>query len=385
MHVDGAGQADGLVDHRPADQLVPPAAAAGPQHHLGGVLRVGELHQRHGDVRAGDLVVLPAEALQQAAVLVEGARGRAGEALGAAHVQAQQLAVGPLGEAGGPADQHLAGRRPGERHHDPLARLPRLGDAVAAAVLLQPHVDLVGDPQQRQLAQGGEVPGPEVVAEGGVDLVGRVHVAVRHAPPQRLGRHVDELDLVGGPHHAVGHGLALGGAGDALDHVVGRLEVLDVEGGHDVDAGGEQLVDVLPALLVAATGGVGVGHLVDQRDLGAPLEDGVDVHLLQRRAPVGDAPAGHHLQVADLLGRAFPAVRLDQADHDVGAAFGAPAALGQHGERLAHAGRGAEVDAQRPPAGPGGAVGGGGGAVHRVAATRGGRRPATGAGTRSRG
>ena len=50
---------------------------------------------------------------------------------------------------------------------------------------------------QRELAQRAEVAAPEVVGERGVDLLGRVDVAVRHAPAQRLGRHVDELDLLG--------------------------------------------------------------------------------------------------------------------------------------------------------------------------------------------
>ena len=97
------------------------------------------------------------------------------------------------------------------------------------------------------------------------------------------GRHVDQLDLVGGADHRVGDGLALDDAGDPLDDVVDRLEVLDVDGGDDVDAGVEQLLDVLPALLVPGARDVGVGQLVDQRDLGLPGEDGVDVHLLERR------------------------------------------------------------------------------------------------------
>ena len=48
--------------------------------------------------------------------------------------------------------------------------------------------------------------------------------------------------------------------------------MLDVERGADVDAGGEQLLDVQVALGVAAAGRVGVGELVDQHQLraGAP-------------------------------------------------------------------------------------------------------------------
>ena len=54
------------------------------------------------------------------------------------------------------------------------------------------------------------------------------------------------------------------------------------------------------------------------------------------------------LEVADLLGGARSPVGLDEADDDVGAALGAPAALVEHGERLADAGRRAQVDAELP-------------------------------------
>ena len=96
-----------------------------------------------------------------------------------------------------PADQVVVAGRPGDGHRDALARLPRCRDAVALAVVLERLVDAVGHPQQGELAQGREVAGAEVVAERGVDLVGRVDVAVGHPAAQRLGRRVDQLDLLG--------------------------------------------------------------------------------------------------------------------------------------------------------------------------------------------
>ena len=89
-------------------------------------------------------------------------------------------------------------------------------DVVVGAVAVELVVDLVGQPQQGQLAQRGEVADPEVVAERGVDLLRLVDVAVRHPAAQRLGRHVDQLDLVGAADHLVGHGLPLRHAGDLL-------------------------------------------------------------------------------------------------------------------------------------------------------------------------
>ncbi len=50
-------------------------------------------------------------------------------------------------------------------------------------------------------------------------------VAVGHPPPQSFGRHVDQL---GGADHRVGNGFALGDAGDRLDDIVERFQVLDV-------------------------------------------------------------------------------------------------------------------------------------------------------------
>ena len=106
---------------------------------------------------------------------------------------------------------------------------------------------------------------------------------------QVVGRDVDHLDVVGALEDRVRHRLAHPDAGDPGDDVVQALDVLDVQRRVDVDAGGEQLLDVLVALGVAAAGGVGVGELVDERERGAAGEDRVEVHLLERPALVVDA------------------------------------------------------------------------------------------------
>ena len=160
---------------------------------------------------------------------------------------------------------------------------------MALAVVEQRVVDAVGDPEERQLAQRAEVAGAEVVAERRVDSLGRIDVAVRHPAADRLGGHVDELDLVGPPDDGVGDRLLLLDAGDLLDDVVDRLEVLDVQRRDHGDPGVEERLDVLPALLVARARDVRVGELVDERDLGPAGDDRVDVHLLERRAAVLDA------------------------------------------------------------------------------------------------
>ena len=92
-----------------------------------------------------------------------------------------------------------------------------------------------------------------------------------------------------------------------------------------------------------------MGQLVDERDLGPAGDDRVDVHLLERRAPVVEACPRHHLETVDLSGRIGAAVRLDVAHDDIGASLRPTAAFTEHRERLADARCGPEVDAERSP------------------------------------
>jgi hypothetical protein len=105
-----------------------------------------------------------------------------------------------------------------------------------------------------------------------------------------------------------------------------------------------------------------VGQLVDEGDLGPAGHNGVDVHLGEADASMEDGAPGHDRQVGDLAGGLGPAMGLDEPDDHVGAPLAPAAALVEHGEGLAHTGRGAEVDPQgaAPPVGAGGVVAGGG-------------------------
>ena len=265
-------------------------------------------------------MVLAAELGEQPAQLGQPLGRRTRESVGRTHVHTEQLAARPHRHARAAADHVVAAGRAGDRDDDPLARLPGPGDAVQLAVLLERLVDPVGHPHQRELAQRAEVADAEVVRERGVDLLRLVDVAVRHAPPQRLGRLVDQLDLVGRPDHRVRDRLLLLDPGDRLDDVVHRLEVLDVDGRDHVDAGVEQLLDVLPPLLVPRSRNVRVRELVDERDRGLPRQDRVDVHLLEATCRGTRCAPRHDLEVTDLRRGVRPAVRLDEPDDDVGAA-----------------------------------------------------------------
>ena len=95
--------------------------------------------------------------------------------------------------------------------------------------------------------------------------------------------------------------------------------MLDVERGVDVDAGVEQLRDVLPALGVARAGRVGVRQLVEQQQRRAARERRVEVELREPHAAVLDLARRQPLEALGERRRLRAAVRLDPADHDVDA------------------------------------------------------------------
>ncbi|MCY1432958.1 hypothetical protein D9M71_489760 [compost metagenome] len=126
--------------------------------------------------------------------------------------------------------------------------------------------------------------------------------------------------------------------------------MLDVDRGVDVDAGVEQLLHVLPALGVAAAGGVGVGQFVDQHQRRRGLEQAVEVHFLEGDAAVLAAQHGLLLKATKQYLGFSAAVGFDHP----GQHLHTLALLGvgglEHGEGLADAGGGAEEHLQPAPA-----------------------------------
>ena len=123
-------------------------------------------------------------------------------------------------------------------------------DAVDAVGL---HVvfHAVGRAAQRQLAQGHQVALAEEVLRRPLGLRRQVDLAGRQPLDQLVGRRVHQHHFVGTVEEGVGQRLVHHDAGDATDHVVEALQVLDIERAVDVDAGRQQFLDVLPALRVA--------------------------------------------------------------------------------------------------------------------------------------
>ena len=200
--------------------------------------------------------------------------------------KAAQGAPKRVGQTLALADHGLGGGVGADEGEHPLRGRPGPGDAGAAHPVAHVGVDMGGRAAERDLAQCGEVALAEEAVERAGGVVGAVDLALLQAGPQ-LGRgDVDQFDLVGHLEHAVRQRLGRADAGDAGDVVVEALEVLDVERAPDVDAGGEQFGDVLPALGVAAAGGVGVREFVDEQQPGAARQGGVEVELLERLAAV---------------------------------------------------------------------------------------------------
>lgn len=124
--------------------------------------------------------------------------------------------------------------------------------------------------------------------------------------------------------------------------------MLDVDRCVDVDSRRQQLLDVLPALGVAAAGNVAVGQFVDQGQRRRVGEETVEVHFLQFHPSILEA-AQRLLRHACEEGLGFrPRVGLDHP----GAQFHALAQLGlgglQHGEGLAHPGAAPRKTFRRP-------------------------------------
>ena len=93
--------------------------------------------------------------------------------------------------------------------------------------------------------------------------------------------------------------------------------MLDVDGGPDIDAGRDQLLDILVALGMAAFGRVRMGELVDDDQLRPALERGIDVEFLDDAAAIIDIALRQHLDALDERCGLGAPVRLDDADDHI--------------------------------------------------------------------
>ena len=166
---------------------------------------------------------------------------------------------------------------------------------------------------------------------------------MRQAAAQGVGRHVDQLDLIGAVDEGVGDRVTVH-ARDPGDDVVERLELADVERGDHVDAGVEDRLHVLPTVSPPTTGWVGPTEVVDECDGRPAVDHRGGVHRPLQRFDARQTVGARRRVAAPVV--------VEHGQDDVGAAFGTAVTLVEHGERLAHAGRSTEVDAQCARAAP---------------------------------
>jgi len=92
-----------------------------------------------------------------------------------------------------------------------------------------------------------------------------------------------------------------------------------IDRGIDVDAAGQQFLDVEIALRMAAARCVGVGKFIDQRDLRMARDQRVEIHLLDGLVPVLEPLARENFEALQQRLRLHPAVGLDHPHDNIGA------------------------------------------------------------------
>ena len=350
VNADIAGAANQIVDHRAVQNLEPAGARRFADDDLGDVVglrvadhvvgnvpvagrqRDGLAAKRLGEAqRVGDAVALFVRKLQAAPAL---------------DIERQPWAMQTIRQPLGVAHQPGAARVLADADQNAFARRPWALDGVRLHFGEQLLVDAVGGAAQSEFAQRREIGRRKEMLERALGLPGDVDFSFFQSLDQIVRRQVDQFDGVGAIEHRVRHRLAHAHMGDLRHHVVEAFDVLDVDGGVDVDAVAHQLFDVEIAFRVAAAFGVGVRELIDQHDLRMPGDDGIEVHFLERLSFIVDVPARNDLQPGQQRFGVLAAVGLDDADDDVVAVFFARMGLLQHLVGLADAGRRADENSQ---------------------------------------
>ena len=281
----------------------------------------------------------PSERLGKGARLTHLLGRHARRAIRREDVNDEELATSDSpGDAAATANERGSLRATANGHEDPLARRPRLLDTLLAAVLLETIVDLIGEPQKRELAKRREVPLAEELAERRIHGRGPIHLPLPQPHAQRIGAQVDQLDLLRFAQDRIGNRLVLHVARNVRDHVVEGLKVLNVHGRDDVDARIEQTVNILPALRRRILTVHGMSELVHENDVGLTLDNRRNIKLVIRRAAIAHPPRRNHRQPLKPRGGPRTPVGFNDAYDDVLPALQAVMGLLEHRAGLTYAG-----------------------------------------------
>ncbi len=215
-------------------------------------------------------------------------------------------------------------------------------DAISLNVALDP----VGSAPQSQLPQCHQVALAEKMIHRTLCLVRDVHLPGLEPRQQFVRGDVDQHDFVGGVEYLIGYRLPDAHVGDAANHVVEALQVLNVQGAEDIDAGRQQFIHILPALGMAHARNIGMRQLVDQNQIRMAQQCSVQIEFTQRLAAINDCPRRQDLQALEQRGGFHPAMGLDHPDQHYAALARSLTRGDQHGVGLADPGRRAEINPQ---------------------------------------
>ncbi len=168
---------------------------------------------------------------------------------------------------------------------------------------------------------------------------------------QLVGRDVDQDDFVRAVQHGVGHGLLHADAGDGAHRAIEAFQMLDIEGAPHVNARIQQLLHVLPAFGVARALDIAVRQFIDQQHRRMGGQGGVQVEFKQGAAAVGHLAQRQLREAGQQFGGFAAAMGFDHADQHLPSRPVLALRGIEHGVGLAHAGAGAEVNAQLAAAG----------------------------------
>ncbi|MNT39635.1 hypothetical protein D3C72_1759010 [compost metagenome] len=194
----------------------------------------------------------------------------------------------------------------------------------------------------RQFAQGRQVGLGKERIDGRPRLLRHIDLAIAQSLQQFPWWQVDQQQFVGFLQYPVRQGFADLHAGDAAHLIVEAFQMLDVDRGVHVDAGGEQFLNVLPAFFVTAAGCVGVRQFVDQHQLRFGEEQTVQVHFFEQHTTVFRAHQRLLRQAAEQYFGFRSAVGFDDAGNDLHALTQLGVGRLEHGVGLADSRRGAE-------------------------------------------
>ena len=347
VDLDSAGVTHQRLRQRPPENAPQQPRPRLAEHDLGHVLAPREPHDFARVVAALEPHRVPAQTFGQAEHL--------GKLIGAPGVA--RLTDGLDGDRGPgrvEAGRELA-RTPDDtlRHfvrpdagEQALGGRPRTFDRFLAQIVDHLVVDPVRGAAQRQLAQRGQIARGEEALDRPPGGLRHVDLAFIQALNELVRREVDQDDVARLLQDPVRDGLAHDDAGNSGHDVGEALEMLDIERRPYVDAGREKLLDVLPALGMAAVRRIGMGEFVDDDQFGLASQRRVEVEFLDRAAVVLDLAPRQDFEPLDERARLSAAMRFDEPDDDVDSfLLQAPRVL-QHRESLADAGRGAEEHLQ---------------------------------------